>query len=262
MVPLKPSADALRAIFVMKYGDPTSCGWGPGMRWRFDYFNPDDWYEALLLGIVRKETRWLDVGCGRELFPSNQPLGRELSKRCALLAGVDPDATLDENPYVHERAKALFDDWDGGHRFDLITLRMVAEHVVDPSKLMASIRRAAAPGARVVVYTVNKFSPVPLFTSLVPFGLRHKIKHVLWRTQQKDTFPTAFQMNTRATLQGLFAGQGFREVAFEKLDDCRSFSRFRFGQWCELSFRRLLRCVGLRYPETCLLGVYELENGA
>ena len=257
---LTPSQDALRAVFVMKYGDPSACGWGPAMRWRFAYFNPDDWYEALLLGLVKKDTTWLDVGCGRELFPSNQALGRELSGRCKRLVGVDPDGTLDENPYVHERVKALFDDWDGGRRFDLITLRMVAEHVTDPERLLLAIQRAAAPGARVVVYTVNKCSPVPLLTSLVPFGLRHKIKHFLWRTQKKDTFPTAFSMNTRARLESLFADKGYLEEWFDKLDDCRTLSRFRAGQWCELVAWKGVRALGLRYPETCLLGVYRAKN--
>jgi hypothetical protein len=133
---------------------------------------------------------------------------------------------------------------------------MVAEHVVDPERLLGAITRAARPSVRVVVYTVNARSPVPLVTRLVPFSMRHAIKHFLWRTQAKDTFPTAFKMNTRTGLSRLFARHGLAELSFAKLDDCRSFSRFRGGQWGELALRRGLNAVGLHYPETCLLGVY------
>ena len=85
MVDLAPSRAALESVFRVKYGEPASAWWGPAMRWRFGYFNPDDVYEALLDGLVGAQTRWLDVGCGRDLFPSNRPLARTLADRCRLL---------------------------------------------------------------------------------------------------------------------------------------------------------------------------------
>src|SRR5262245_59912203 len=100
---LTPTRETLARIFRMKYGAPESAGWGPSMRRRFDYFNPDDCYEAVVSGLVTDATTWLDIGCGRELFPNNKPLARELSARCRHLAGVDPDSTLQENPYVREK---------------------------------------------------------------------------------------------------------------------------------------------------------------
>lgn len=251
-----PSPAALAEVFRHKYGPPEACGDGPRQRWRHGYFNPDDWYEATLLGLVQPDTVWLDVGCGRELFPSNRPLAGLLAARCKRLVGVDPDPTLQENPFVHEKVAALFDTWDGGRRFDLVTLRMVAEHVADPARFVAAVGRALAPGGRVVVYTVNRWSPVPLLTALVPFRLRHPIKRFLWRTEAKDTFPTAFRMNTRARLAALFAAIGCREEAFARLDDCRALGRFALGRGLELGLWRLLRACGLGYPEACLLGVY------
>jgi SAM-dependent methyltransferase len=170
--------------------------------------------------------------------------------------GVDPDDTLDENPYVHARAKVSIDEFRTTEPFDLVTLRMVAEHIVTPERALAAIAHATKPGGHVVIYTVNRYSPVPLITTLVPFWLHHPAKRFLWRTERKDTFPTQFRMNTRATLDKLLRAAGFREVAFAYLDDCRSLQRFRALQYCELSARRLLRGLGLGYPENCLLGVY------
>lgn len=253
---LPPRADTLDKVFRQKYGEPGQLGWGPAMRRRFGYYNPDEHYEALVCDLVTSDTRWLDVGCGRHLFPSNVTLARELARRAKRLVGVDPDATLDENPYVHERVRTTFEAFDGKGAFDLVTLRMVAEHVAQPESVVAAVARALAPGGLCVIYTVDGWSPMPLLTRLAPMALRHVVKRFLWRTQAKDTFPTAFKMNSRRRLATLMQAVGLREVAFAWPDDCRTFGRFRAGQWCELSLRRSLRVVGLRYPERCLLGVY------
>ena len=107
-----------------------------------------------------------------------------------------------------------------------------------------------------VIYTVNRRSPMPLLTTLAPMGLRHKVKRWLWNTDERDTFPTRFRMNTRRRLAGQLDAAGFDEVAFDYLDDCRTFARFRAMHWLELTGARVFRGIGLRYPENCLLGVY------
>jgi len=251
-----PGRSDLEAVFRLKYGDPETTGWGPRMRWRFGYFNPDEHYEATVDRLVTSATRWLDVGCGRELFPSNRALARQLSDRARRLVGIDPDVTLEENPFVHEKVRLPLDEYQTDERFDLVTLRMVAEHVADPERVAGVLGRIVAPGGLVVVFTVHRFAPVPLLTSVVPFRLRHPVKRFLWRTEEKDTFPTCFRMNTRHRLARLMSGAGFEEARFELLDDCRSLARFKAGLWSELTVRRALAGVGLGYPERCVLGVY------
>lgn len=251
-----PRAATLAKVFAQKYGEASALGWGPAMRQRFAYYNPDDHYEATVCDLVTRSTRWLDVGCGRELFPSNRPLAAELAGRCQRLVGVDPDATLDENPFVHDRVRAPFEAYDGGRAFDLVTLRMVAEHVAEPASVAAAIARALAPGGLAVIYTVDGWSPMPLLTRVTPMGLRHVVKRWLWHTEKKDTFPTAFKMNSRRRLAELMRAVGMTEASFAWLDDCRTFGRFRVLQWGELSVRAGLRKLGFRYPERCLLGVY------
>jgi SAM-dependent methyltransferase len=251
-----PDRRALEAVCAMKYGPPERLGWGPQLRRDHDYVTPDDWYEALLASLVQPGVRWLDAGCGRDLFPFNKELAQILSRRCTRLAGVDPDPTLDENPYVHEKVRLRFDDYDGQGGFDLCTLRMVAEHIDDPERCLRSIERALAPGGVAVVYTVFGLSPIPLATRLVPMPVRHALKHFLWRTDAKDTFPTRFRMNTRGKLRRLFAGVGMREEQFLRLDDCRTFARFRWLLEFELRVRGLCRLLRVPYPEHCLVGIY------
>jgi SAM-dependent methyltransferase len=251
-----PDANALRQMFHLRYGPSERLGWGPSLRLRYGYFTPDDVYEALVAGLVVPGTKWLDVGCGRELFPNNLGLAEMLSKRCARLVGVDPDPTLQENPWVHEKVPGFIDGYDGKGDFDLVTLRMVAEHIADPMPCVQSVARALRPGGLAVVFTVFAGSPVPLATRLAPMGLRHRVKSWLWGTMPKDTFPTCFQMNTRGALQRQFAAVAMQEASFQRLDDCRTFARFRWLSEVELQVMRLCRAVKLPYPEHCLLGIY------
>lgn len=250
------SKERLQKLFYLKYGALDKTGWGPRTRWRAGHFNPDDHYEAVVEQLVTDKSRWLDVGCGRHLFPSNEPLAELLSARCKLLVGVDPDPTLAENPFVHEKVEIPIQEFWSKTPFDLVTMRMVAEHVARPFELAQTLSRCTVPGEHVVVYTVNRWSPVPLFTSVVPFALHHPIKHLFWQAESKDTFPTHFQMNTRKTLAKIFASCGFAEAYFKYLDDCRTTGGYLTLQKVELGMWRALRTLGLRYPENCLLGVY------
>lgn len=252
-----PTQAHLEEVFRLKYGDPQTTGWGPRMRWRFAYFTPDEFYEAVVDRLVQPGTTWLDVGCGHDVFPHNQALARRLADRCRLLVGVDEDPALEENEFVHERIRSGIADYRTEATFQLVTLRMVAEHIGDPEQALAALARLTQPGGKVVVYTVNRWAPAALAAQLVPFRWHHAIKEVLWGTEEKDTFPVVYGMNTRRRLARLFAAHGFQECCFRYLDDCRSLGRWRFSHWLELSLRRLFRGVGLAYPENCLLGVYE-----
>jgi 2-polyprenyl-3-methyl-5-hydroxy-6-metoxy-1,4-benzoquinol methylase len=137
-----PDEPSLRQMFHRRYGPSDKLGWGPRQRQQCGYHTPDDVYEALVAGLVVPGVAWLDVGCGRELFPNNLGLAEALSRRCARLTGVDPDPTLMENPWVHEKIAGGIDDYDGGAAFDLVTMRMVAEHIDDPMACTKAIARA------------------------------------------------------------------------------------------------------------------------
>ena len=256
-----PLADFTHAelleLFDLKYRGGSELGSDPARRLRFNYFNPDDYYEALVRRMVTDSTRWLEVGCGRDIFPSNRALARQLSDRCALLTGVDPDATIHENAFVHHKVQGMVQDLPADSQFDLVTLRMVAEHVAEHRDLLDTLARMVVSGGYVVVYTINRWSPVPLVTDITPFSWHQPIKRILWRTEAKDTFPTTYKMNTRKTLEQLFNASGFEEAGFWHLDDCRSLQRFRPLNVMELTLRTILHGIGLNYPENCLLGVYQ-----
>jgi SAM-dependent methyltransferase len=256
-----PSREDLDRLFLMKYGDPRTTGPANRRRLRWGYYTPDDVYEALVASLVHEGTAWLDVGGGRHLFPGNTPLADQLARRARLLVGVDPDDNIFDNPWLHQKVKCPIEDYQAPEPFDLLTLRMVAEHITAPRAAVASMARLVKPGGRVVVYTVNQWSPASLAAWVVPHRLHHPIKRLLWGGEERDTFPVAYQMNTRRALRRLFAAEGLQERLFEYLDDCRTFYRFPALSTCELALRHLLAKTGVHYPENCLLGVYEKASG-
>lgn len=253
---LTPSRDDLQRVFDVKYRRDAELGWGPGTRLEFEYFNPDDHYEAIVAKLVQPETRWADIGCGRDLFPSNPVLARQLADRCTFLYGIEPDPNVRDNPFIDEAFEGVVEDCPTQHRFGLITLRMVAEHIVDPDRSIRKLAELLEPRGLVVIYTPNRWSPVPILTALVPNRWHQRFKSLIWDAQARDTFPTAFKLNTRKALAHHCATQGLSEVYFAYLDDCRTFSGFRWLSYAELSLQKMLRAIGLRYPENCLLGVY------
>jgi len=254
---LHPARSDLNEIIRFRYGGLDNMGWSPRMRLRFGYFTPDEFYEAVVKKLVRSRLSWLDVGSGRHIFPGNEPLAYHLADRCAELVGVDPDPTIDDNRIVRHRVKLPIEEFRTDQVFDVITMRMVAEHIAQPDLVLESLARLTKQGGRVVVYTVNKWSPVTLASWLTPFWLHHPLKRLLWRSEERDTFPVRYAMNTRERLSALFESHGFSERHFAYLDDCRTLSRFRALHFLELSAWQIARSVGLRYPENCLLGVYE-----
>jgi SAM-dependent methyltransferase len=255
-----PGPDELLELFRTKYGGADGAGPAPYRRWRYGYWTPDDVYEALISALVTPACRWLDVGGGRDLFPTNPRLAGDLAERVGRLVGVDPSPNVHENPFAHEKVQSPVEDYTSAEPFNLITLRMVAEHLSRPDDAVAAITRLTATGGRVVVLTVNLYTPVAAAAWAVPFRFHHRIKRVLWGTEEKDTFPVAYKMNSRSALDALFRRHGFREAAFAYLDDCRTFARFRLANHAELSLRWAMHKAGLRYPENCLLGVYEKRH--
>ena len=246
----------LKYVIGVKTAGRTSVGWSPHLRRRFGYYTPSEWYQAVVHRLVGPNTDWLDVGCGRDVFHFNYPLAQKLAARCRHLTGLDPSDNIDANDLVHEKVRSSIEDYRPDRRFDLITLSMVAEHITNPLPAVQSLAHLARPGGRVVVYTVNKWSPVTLLSAASPLSFHHWAKGLFWDAEEKDTFATAYRMNTRRALRELFAQAGFAEEKFVRLDDCRTLGMWRWSSAMELAIWKVLHAIGLHYPENCLLGIY------
>ena len=241
----------------VKHGDRREWGWGVTIRSKYDYFLPDDWYEALLSKMVCDGTVWCDVGCGRDIFPNNHRLASILSERSRQLVGIDPDENIEENPYLSKKFRCTLDEFVPSQKFNLVTLRMVIEHVVNPRATVDVLSDMVDRGGMVVVYTVRKWSPISVITKLSPKQVIHGAKSVLFETEERDTFPVAYRMNTKDVLNRIFSESGFKSVYYKELDDCSVFARFRVMHQVDLAVRKYMTLLRIKYPERNMLSVFE-----
>ena len=255
-----PSAEDLQELAWEKYG--RDMGRGPRRRLRFRYSLPSDVYEAVVSQYVSEGSCWLDVGGGHAIFPENPGLARRLVSRCTRVVAVDPSDNVHRNEFVHERWQTRLEDYEPDEQFDVATVRMVVEHVDRPEEFVSALSRLVRPGGVVVIFTVNLWSPVSVMSRIVPFGWHHPIKRLFWAGEEEDTFPVQYRMNTRSKLRRLFDQVGFAEHAFARLDDLSVFAGFRHLGHLELMAWRGLRSVGLGYPESCLMGIYQRQPAA
>jgi ubiquinone/menaquinone biosynthesis C-methylase UbiE len=207
--------------------------------------------------LVDSRRRWLDVGCGRAPFPNNLALSADLAARCPHLVGVDPDENVHENSFVHQRFQLLLEHYSPSEQFDLISARMVVEHVTKPEEFVNSLARLAAPGAIVVIFTVNSRSASALLAQLTPMAVHHWAKWRLWRVDEGDTFPTVYKMNRQATLKRLMEAARFKEVMFEVLADASLAWRLPKLRRFELAAFRMMKACRIPYPESNLIAVFE-----
>ncbi|MGH8260567.1 MAG: class I SAM-dependent methyltransferase [Steroidobacteraceae bacterium] len=251
---MSPTTEELLEIYRLKYDGK---GWGPRMRLAAGYFSPDEFYESEVARHVVQGTTWADIGCGRDIFPSNRRLAEVLCARAASVVGIDPDPNVLENPFVTERFQGMIEDYPAGKRFDLVTLRMVAEHITNPDIAVGKLARLLKPSGRLIIYTTSKWAPMSIIAMLVPFGMHNTLKRLIWNSEARDTFPTAYKLNTRRDLSRHTSAHCLKEISYRIIDDCRITGGYRVLQWIELRIRKLLRAIGLRHPESCILAVYE-----
>lgn len=258
--PFELTRDDLMSLYNLKYYREGEPGPSPRMRLSFDYFTPDDYYEALVSRLVTSGCSWVDVGAGRDVFPRFPELAQALCKRASFVYGIDPDPNILDNPFISDRFHGVVEDCNTDQTFDLLTMRMVAEHIVDPDRAIRKVADLLKPGGLAVIYTPYKYSPMSVVASILPFSLHHPLKRLIWDAEARDTFPTAYKLNTRHDLARYMSNHGLVERSFRLLDDCRVLTRYHWLNYGELTLQRLLRSVNIGYPERCVFAVYEKQR--
>src|SRR5437763_543276 len=107
---------------------------------------------------------------------------------------------------------------------------MLERCIMEPNITTSDLQRLAllkygrlAPGRRVMIYTVHRWSPVSIMAAITPMAVHHALKGLVWEAQERDTFPVEYRMNTRKDLARLFARFGFEEKSYRLLSDCPTF---------------------------------------
>ncbi|MGA2645210.1 MAG: class I SAM-dependent methyltransferase [Candidatus Sulfotelmatobacter sp.] len=161
-------------------------------------------YASLISEHLSAHTVWLDAGCGSRLLECDMdPLEDWLASHCKTIVGIDVSVTSNRNIKLLVHG-SLYDLPFADNSLDLITCRMVVEHLAQPRRAFAESARCLRPGGALVVITPNLLNYAILgnavATKLLPEKLRHRIVQAVDSRADEDIFPVRYKANTMARL--------------------------------------------------------------
>ncbi len=220
-------------------------------------------YREVLKAKLTSQILWLDIGCGRRLFPEWMPGAAEeqdaLRSRLESTFGLDPDfASLRDNRFVRHRVagdSSLLPFADA--TFDLLTANMVVEHVAQPQALLCEARRVLKPGGQFLFHTPNALSYTTLLARLVPKLLKVRLIEFLESRKEEDVFPTLYRMNTPRRVQELSCSAGLRVLQLRHVESSAQAVMLGPLVFLELLWIRILRLPAFRNFRSNLIVVLQ-----
>lgn len=207
------------------------------------------------------ESAVLDVGAGK----GRTGHALAIKPNVARLVGVDPDASIEENPYLDERYQASIEAFakEYDSNFDCLYSTSVLEHVTQPGEFLAACRSLLKPGGMLFSVTPNLWHYFGLTTrASASVGIEDWLLERLVGVQLKASyhFPTAYRLNNLRTLKSRLASAGFREVEFKFFDPPEDFKYVfpRPLRWFPGCYSRLV--YTLRLPQ--IMGLIMLRATA
>lgn len=158
--------------------------------------------------------RYLDPSC--EVLDLGAGAGEKnpyaIKGRVKRLVGVDLSPRVLENPLLDEGVVADLTALPfADASFDLAFSIYVMEHIRDPKRFAQEVARVLKPGGRYLSLTPNRYHYVTLVSSLTPSRFHTWLNQRRGRAE-RDTFPTAYRLNTRRDIKRHFAQAGLETV--------------------------------------------------
>ena len=177
-------------------------------------------YHQTLQCVVPVNCKWLDLGCGHQMFASWMTKEeQDIGGRASRLVGIDMDLEgLKKNGVIADR---IFGDIEhlplARQSFDLVTANMVVEHLRAPETVLGEVHRILRPGGLFVFHTPNRHALPASLASLFPRSIKNFLIRVLENRREEDVFKTFYRMNTSAQIVEHAQKQGFELVELKRV---------------------------------------------
>lgn len=160
--------------------------------------------------------RWLDVGCGHQLYPPWRANDEErflAPRRSSPLGAVGLDPDLD----ALRKHRTLTDRVGGtlaalpflDESFDVITANMVVEHLPAPASQFKEVARVLRPGGRFIFHTPNLAGYTTFLGRIVPEPLKRPVIRFFQGRSAEDVYPTFYRANRQSDIEGAAKEAGF-----------------------------------------------------
>jgi len=171
-------------------------------------------YASLIAEHLSPHSLWLDAGCGSRLLEGNMDrLENWLVTHCKSIFGMDVGLTSNRNIKTLLRG-SLYRLPFSDNTLDLITCRMVVEHLDHPAEAFAEIARCLRPGGAFIVMTPNLLNYAifgnALASEVLPEKARLRIVQAFDSRAKEDIFPVRYKANTMPRLVELLNVSGLQ----------------------------------------------------
>jgi ubiquinone/menaquinone biosynthesis C-methylase UbiE len=164
--------------------------------------------------------RWLDVGCGHNIFGSWMTgEEREIVSRARSVVGIDLDLeSIRDHKTIRNRVLCTLENLpfpDGA--FNVISANMVVEHVQDPVGALRAIHRVLAPSGLFVFHTTNRKNPLISVAAHVPQGLKNRLIRFFENRAPEDVYPTWYRFNRAEQIRAAAAAANLEVVQLDQI---------------------------------------------
>jgi SAM-dependent methyltransferase len=177
-------------------------------------------YLSALSAFFPRNARWLDVGCGHNIFGTWMGTEeREMVARSRAVVGIDLDLdSVRKHATIHDRLLCRLENlpFKAG-TFDVVTANMVVEHVEDPAGALNAIYKVLAPSGIFVFHTSNRRNPLIRIATRVPQDLKNRIIKFFENRASEDVYPTWYRFNLTEQIRAAATDAKFEIVRLDHI---------------------------------------------
>lgn len=215
----------------------------PEYRHRYEIYN------ELLVDSLSTNVVWLDIGCGRNEYLAYY------GDRAGEAIGIDRLIDKNKTGARFLQADLRKIPLQTGYG-DLITLRMVAEHLENIPADLFEVERLLRPGGKLIILTTNILSPMVFLPRLLPYSVTRRLIQMVFNVGANDIFPTHHRFNTpRKLAKGFNAMKLIRLDFLEQAPLPQPALTVVFGLWYYVT-----KLPGLNYSRSNLLAIFEKKE--
>ena len=215
------------------------------------------YYDALRTAVAGS-SRWLDLGCGHQVFADWMTREQqEVIESSRSVVGIDLDwQGLRQHAGIRPR---VFGDLTqlpfAGESCDVVSANMVMEHLADPARVLREVYRVLVPGGTFVFHTPNYYHWGTLMAASLPDRPKKALVRFLEGRQEADVFETHYRINTPAAIRRHADQCGFDLMALRMVSSSATLQMLGPPVLLELAYIRMIDRPSLAHLRSNIVAV-------